>query len=254
METTALLTNAHCILLTTKGEQMWWHQSIQTSCISAGYFPNQDALCHSVVGHITATINTPNLLSSKKKEQLKTNKKVKLFLYPWHFFTNHQIKGDNCKWKLNFNKKSARSTTTRSKIYTTSLLHKICLALSSTKSTSHPIYIHPHDRWSLQHTESRMPIWMLNMIAIDLGHSYWHTIPELHRQLGMCKANSIFLNNQVLNQQQQHTQQLIVVWHKHRGIQMKHDAEVAEQKYRLTALLKDKIELEQVLAETRAQL
>ena len=53
---------------------------------------------------------------------------------------------------------------------------------------------------------------------------------------------------------QQYAQQLVVIQHKHRHIQVKHEAVVVEQKDKLTALQKDKTYLEHVLTEPCTQL
>ena len=59
----------------------------------------QGALYVPVAGRETA-INTPNLLSGDKKQELKKNRNKKLYLYSWHSFPCHHEKGNDGNWKL----------------------------------------------------------------------------------------------------------------------------------------------------------
>ena len=59
----------------------------------------QGALYVPVAGQETA-INTPNLLSGDKKQELRKNKNKKLYLDSQHFFPCHHKKGNDGNWKL----------------------------------------------------------------------------------------------------------------------------------------------------------
>ena len=76
------------------------------ACKSAGYSPSQGAICIPVPGHAT-DLGMPYLLSKEKIEQYKkaASKNNKIFLYPLHFFPEHQTQIDG-KWKLLFDKKA----------------------------------------------------------------------------------------------------------------------------------------------------
>ena len=67
-------------------------------CRSAGYFPSQDAFYIPTVGH-EMVLNTPNLLSAEMKKRVCKKKcKSGLYLYPWHFFPDHRVHGEDGLW------------------------------------------------------------------------------------------------------------------------------------------------------------
>ena len=70
----------------------------QKTCLAAGYFPQHDAIYIPKQGR-DVVMNTPGLFTTEQKQLLGTRSNNALYLYPWHFFTNHLLQSNN-KWKL----------------------------------------------------------------------------------------------------------------------------------------------------------
>ena len=184
----------------------------QKSCISAGYFPHQDALYIPVTGHKTV-LNTPNLLSAATKNKINEKKKSWIRLYPWHFFPEHRAREEGGKWKLNYNRKETV------KFYD---LERRAYDFPPPRNTPNNFlrdeyfssYTRPQERWAAQNVVSKMPAWMLNMLAID-GHSNISpnntddvSISCLIRQVEQWKARAFHLDKQKKELAELHTHQI----------------------------------------------
>jgi hypothetical protein len=55
-------------------------------------------------------LGAPGLFTPAKKEELSTRTNVALYHYPWHFFPKHMKKLSNGKWKLEWSKRTIKST------------------------------------------------------------------------------------------------------------------------------------------------
>lgn len=193
----------------------------QVSCKSAGYFPLQDALYVPVAG-ISVAMATPNLLSSAMKEKLELQikdpkKESKLYLYAWHFFPEHREKGEDGKWKLKIEKDEKYYDLDRQKIYTFPPPRAAPLKFIDEEFFSE--YVRPQDRWAQQNANSKMPTWLLNMLALDaeldIGRSADRESPAEEKSIARLKieteiwrARALFLQKEKMKQAQQHSKEM----------------------------------------------
>jgi len=129
-------------------------------CKSAGYFPNQSAIYIPKDGNDIVK-NTPNLLSNETKQ------KDKLHIYPWHFFPEHLIKDKNGRWKLKYDTHIDESYYDLERQHPYSFPPPRNVPTKWINNVYLSGYVRPQERWAQTNTTTKMPDWMLNMLAID---------------------------------------------------------------------------------------
>mmetsp|Transcript_29333 Transcript_29333/g.61840 ORF Transcript_29333/g.61840 Transcript_29333/m.61840 type:complete len:425 (+) Transcript_29333:99-1373(+) len=136
------------------------------SCKSAGYFPGQDALYIPSTG-VETVLNTPNLFSPEKKQKLREKKFV--YLYAWHFLPDHRIKDYEGLWELNYDKRvKALFYDIERNVYNfPPPCHDPCLFVEEEFFSESA---RPLDRWAAENKVTKMPAWMLNILASDARH------------------------------------------------------------------------------------
>ena len=229
------------------------------SCRSAGYFPGQGALNVPSSGHETI-FSTPGLLSNAKKQHILAKKGRKISLYPWHFLPEHRTKV-NGTWQLIYSKSSTQKYKDREK-YSYDFpppRRSPRVFLEEEYFTS---FVRPQDRWANESTQFKMPLWMMNMIAIDGSSTPANanvvaippSIPQLRRTIEMWKARSKYLQQQMKQQQTIHNEQLAGTKRKFELISEGLKADVNHRDVTNAKLTNEKAELERQLEEAREQL
>ena len=105
-------------------------------------------------------LRTGRLFSEAKLKKFTANPDERIFLYPWHFFRNHLIVKDN-NWMLDCKKKEGKLYYDKEhKEFTfPPPNNNVCSFIDEELLPKRC----PRDRW----TTSDMPIWLMNMLAID---------------------------------------------------------------------------------------
>ena len=145
----------------------------QAACISAGYFPNQSSICIPKEGWDTA-IDTPNLLSRDKIEQLQNGGTEGLYLAAWHFFPEHREEDANGTWRIKYKKGEKYRDLERKNSYSFPPPRAIPQVFIETEYFSDR-FVRPQERWAEEFKVSKMPSWLLNMQTIDEQEIYpWY--------------------------------------------------------------------------------
>ena len=136
-------------------------------CMDAGYFPSHDAL-YIPLAMRKELLSTGRLFSAEKLKEYAENPKKNMSLYPWHFLREH-LTFDNGNWKLDYDERAP-------KIYRDmeNKRHNYPPPIGNVErfiEEELSIYTRPQDRWMTENSESMMPTWMLDMLAIDEEHS-----------------------------------------------------------------------------------
>ena len=105
-------------------------------------------------------------------------------------------------------------------------------------------FVRPQDRWANESAQFKMPLWMMNMIALDGNTNPPNTnvvsispsISQLRRNIKMWKARSLFLQQQMQQQQRSHVKQLAGMKRKYELISDGLKAEVLERDSTITKL------------------
>ena len=248
----------------------------QKACKAAGYFPNQGALYISSSGHETLLSQT-GLLSKKAKEKVKKKKKV--YLYPWHFFPQHLEKGKDGKWKLKYKKKANLIYRDLEKKRSYSYPPpRQCVNTFINNNILTSEYVRPQMRWAQENNVSKMPTWLLSILAIDSqmdiseqandkpqkkvqrdpyrNAEMWEARARyLHQQMSaQAKKHSSTLkelverhSNEIINQANNYKQQLSDTKKKYEEIYH----ENKQQKEKIINLTNENKELQQQLEESR---
>ena len=153
------------------------------------------------------------LLSAEKVAELKASRDPKLYLYPWHFFKEHRALEDG-QWKFVLGDKDTKYYDMEGqhpydfpppKNVPENFVNEEYFVTYATK---------PRDRWVEENRESKMPRWMLNMLAIDDGASSEQTsneketISSVLRRMEMYRARAHFLQEERKEQEESHSTEL----------------------------------------------
>ena len=136
-------------------------------CMEAGYFPSHDAL-YIPFAMRNELLSTGRIFSEEKLKEYKDKPKKNMFLYPWHFLPNHLI-FENGRWKLDYDDKAPKTY-----IDFENKRHNYPPPIGNIERFIEEhltIFTRPQDRWMMENSESKMPTWMLDMLAIDEEHS-----------------------------------------------------------------------------------
>ena len=224
------------------------------SCKAAGYFPGQGAIYIPSQG-IEACINTPNLLAPSKKEKLHA-KKGPLYLYPWHFFPEHRKKDEEGNWVLNFDKKKPQKFhDMERRAYDFPPPREVPSRYIQEEHFAG--YTRPQDRWAQRNSETRMPSWILSILAVDGDGTSQSSILErtldivsvdtLRRQVEMWRARSMLLQEQKDELVRRHEQEKD-------SMKRQHEESIAQVKTDLDAANSEIADLRARLEETERRL
>jgi len=137
-----------------------------TSCSAAGYFPGDAIYIHNVGRNVV--LSTPGLFSTERKKLLEQRKSKCLYLYPWHFFTDH-LTVQNGKWNLKFSKKASKKASV---VYKD--LEGVSYSFPPPRNTIRSFLdenflkgrSNPQDRWRETSPDS-LPAWITQLVEID---------------------------------------------------------------------------------------
>lgn len=227
-------------------------QCNKRTCLDAGYFPGQDAI-YIKKKMIQTCKDAPGLLSAETIAKLDSGEKTTLYLYPWHFF-GWDVYNEDGKWKLDIDKNNPRKyyDKERNEPYDYPTPRNIPQEFLDQNYFSHS-YIRPQDRWAHTNKVSKMPNWMLNMLAIDSPYAEETTTEksnaDLLREVEMWKARALFQMEEKKTIQQQHSEQTSGMKRKFSDMEgtSKHQEEEISQ------LLREKLELECQLSREKLQ-
>ena len=173
----------------------------QTVCRSAGYFPGQSALSVPAAG-VETVLKTPNLISSKVREEVLSSKHKRIYLYPWHFFPEHRSRdGGDGKWKINFNRSEKKTFYDLERNPYDFPPPRYSVRRYVEDEHFAASYVRPQDRWAIEGNTSDMPSWMGSMLAIDgdaasSGETSARSIGEWIQQAKNWRARAMFLKKQ----------------------------------------------------------
>lgn len=220
----------------------------QQACLSTGYFLSQDALYIPKSGFLTAS-KSPGLLDDAQKAKIKDNSLNKLYLYAWHFFPWDLERGSDGKWSLKYDKKVKRKKYYDKErvAYDFPPPRNIPTEFLESEYFS-PSYVRPQDRWAEENSRSKMPTWMLNMLAIDgasaADKSDRKSIADLQREVEMWKARARYTLEERGQLEEYHDARLAEIQRKYSKLAAEKDATIKTQEEQLTQLEKEKIEAE----------
>ena len=136
-------------------------------CRDAGYFPSHNAL-YIPFAMRQEILSTGALFSEEKLNEYIENPNKNMSLYPWHFLRHHLIFQDGC-WKLDYDENAPKKYNDYENASHDSpppignVMNFIAAELTN--------FIRPQDRWMEENSESKMPMWMLEMLVIDDEYS-----------------------------------------------------------------------------------
>jgi hypothetical protein len=104
-------------------------------------------------------LGAPGLFTPAKKEELITRTNKALYHYPRHFFPKHMKKLSNGKWKLDWSKRTIKST----RIWRIECMHfhlPATLPEIFLDETHFAMCSRPQDRWKDGTTPAPLPHWI----------------------------------------------------------------------------------------------
>lgn len=228
------------------------------TCFLAGYFPSQDALYIPKDG-IDTVLDTPGIMSEQKRQKIKDGEIKKVHLYPWHFFPDALEQDEHGLWQLKFDKKQKeqrwydKERKTRYDFPPPRNVPEHFI-----EKIYYSSFVRPQDRWAQENSETSMPSWMLNMLALD-GSSFSSSNTEasptqLRRQVEMWKARSFYLRKEKLEQEERHAVELSSIRAKHNETIEKKDAEIKRLKESMSNLENETKELRDQLSSANHSL
>lgn len=231
----------------------WYHDCScnDESCTSAGYFPKQGAIYIPASGRSTV-IGSPGLKLSD--ETAPTD----IWLYPWHFFPEHLKKNEKGHWELDYDKDVKRDYW--------DLERHSPYPFPPPRNTPQiwirdvycsDDYVRPQERWATTNPTTKMPTWMLNMLAIDQPTNNTNqqqnnnnnnkkkiSIAQLERRVEMFEARSRQLLKEKKEQEEVHCKLVAASEKKHNNelskLKTNYDQQICGMKRRYEHISKEK--------------